>query len=123
MLKNLYLAIYNIVIIVIGILFVVGFMTFLSFIRSAVANPLPTFNVSEQSIIDITQTGTGLSLSDDGLANVPIGFDFVFGNQTYNNITIAMNGFMTFDSVSTFNSNVSRRRNYLAEQFPSTGFY
>ena len=31
-------------------------------------------------------------------------------------------GFMTFDSVSTFNSNVSRRRNYLAEQFPSTGY-
>ena len=80
------------------------------------------FTTSNSSIIDITQTGTGLSLSDDGLANVPIGFDFVFGNQTYNNITIAMNGFMTFDSVSTFNSNVSRRRNYLAEQFPSTGY-
>ena len=55
------------------------------------------FTTSNSSIIDITQTGTGLSLSDDGLANVPIGFDFVFGNQTYNNITIAMNGFMTFD--------------------------
>jgi hypothetical protein len=80
------------------------------------------FITSNNSIIDITQSGTGLSLQDDGMANVPIGFNFMFGDQTYNNISIAMNGFMTFDSVNTFNSNVTRRRNYLAEQFPSTGY-
>ena len=80
------------------------------------------FITSNNSIIDITQSGTGLSLQDDGMANVPIGFNFMFGDQTYSNISIAMNGFMTFDSVNTFNSNVTRRRNYLAEQFPSTGY-
>ena len=70
------------------------------------------FITSNNSIIDITQSGTGLSLQDDGMANVPIGFNFMFGDQTYNNISIAMNGFMTFDSVNTFNSNVTKRKCY-----------
>ena len=80
------------------------------------------FTVGTDPLIDITQSGTGLSLSDDGLANVPIGFDFTFGTNTYDNVSIAMNGFLTFSSVNNFNSNVSRRRNYLVERFPSTGY-
>ena len=120
MLKNIYEAIYNIVIIIIAILFVVGFMTFLSHIRYAMANT--EFTVGTDPLIDITQSGTGLSLSDDGLANVPIGFDFTFGTNTYDNVSVAMNGFLTFSSVNNFNSNVSRRRNYLVERFPSSGY-
>ena len=120
MLKNIYEAIYNIIIIIIAILFVVGFMTFLSHIRYAMANT--EFTVGTDPLIDITQSGTGLSLSDDGLANVPIGFDFTFGTNTYDNVSVAMNGFLTFSSVNNFNSNVSRRRNYLVERFPSTGY-
>ena len=81
-----------------------------------------TFTVGTDPLIDISQTGTGLSLSDDGIKNVAIGFDFTFGNNTYDNITVAMNGFLTFSSVTQFNSDVTRRRNYLSEQFPSAGY-
>lgn len=93
----------------------------LFFSVSTFANP-PTFTVGTDPLIDISQTGTGLSLSDDGIKNVAIGFDFTFGNNTYNNVTVAMNGFLTFNSVTQFNSDVIRRRNYLSEQFPSAGY-
>lgn len=82
----------------------------------------PTFQIGTDPLIDISQTGTGLSLSDDGIKNVAIGFDFTFGSNTYDNVTVAMNGFLTFSSVSQFNSDVTRRRNYLSEQFPSAGY-
>ena len=58
MLKNIYEAIYNIIIIIIAILFVVGFMTFLSHIRYAMANT--EFTVGTDPLIDITQSGTGI---------------------------------------------------------------
>ena len=82
----------------------------------------PTFQIGTDPLIDISQTGTGLSLSDDGIKNVAIGFDFTFGSNTYDNVTVAMNGFLTFSSVTQFNSDVTRRRNYLSEQFPSAGY-
>jgi len=118
--QNIYKIIYNSIILIIAILFTVGLTTFAALIKSAFANP--TFTVGTDPIIDISQSGTGLSLSDDGLRNVPIGFDFTFGNNTYDNVSVAMNGFLTFSTVNEFNSNVSRRRNYLVERFPSTGY-
>ena len=64
----------------------------LFFSVTTLANP-PTFTVGTDPLIDISQTGTGLSLSDDGIKNVAIGFDFTFGSNTYDNVTVAMNGF------------------------------
>ena len=68
----------------------------LFFSVSTLAN---TFTVGTDALIDISQTGTGLSLSDDGIKNVAIGFDFTFGDNTYNNVTVAMNGFLTLSLI------------------------
>ena len=90
----------------------------LLFSVSAQANN-PTFNVGTDPIINITNTGTGLSLSDDQMSGMKdIGFDFTFYDQTFDQVNISMNGFFTFQD----NFSVSRSRNYLSETLPATSF-
>ena len=82
------------------------------------ANP-PTFTVGTDPIIDITGTGTGLSLGDDQMSGMKnIGFDFTFYDQTFSQVNISMNGFFTFQS----NFSVPRSRNYLSETLPANSF-
>tara|TARA_B100000073_G_scaffold334292_1_gene326684 strand:+ start:222 stop:2213 length:1992 start_codon:yes stop_codon:yes gene_type:complete len=79
----------------------------------------PTFTVGTDPIIDITSTGTGLSLGDDQMSGMKnIGFDFTFYDQTFSQVNISMNGFFTFQS----NFSVPRSRNYLSETLPATSF-
>jgi hypothetical protein len=79
----------------------------------------PTFTVGTDPIIDITNTGTGLSLGDDQMSGMKdIGFDFTFYDQTFDQVNISMNGFFTFQS----NFSVPRSRNYLSETLPATSF-
>ncbi len=79
----------------------------------------PTFTVGTDPLIDITSTGTGLSLSDDQMSGMKnIGFDFTFYDQTFSQVNISMNGFFTFQS----NFSVPRSRNYLSETLPATSF-
>ena len=53
----------------------------------------PTFTVGTDPI-DITNTGTGLSLGDDQMSGMKdIGFDFTFYDQTFDQVNISMNGF------------------------------
>ena len=79
----------------------------------------PTFTIGTDPIIDITGTGTGLSLGDDNMSGMkPIGFDFEFYGQTFDEVNISMNGFFTFQS----NFSVSRSRNYRSETLPATSF-
>ena len=69
----------------------------------------PTFTVGTDPLIDITSTGTGLSLGDDSMSGMKnIGFDFTFYDQTFSQVNISMNGFFTFQS----NFSVPRTRNY-----------
>ena len=91
---------------------------FCIYINVAFANP-PTFTVGTDPIIDITGTGTGLSLGDDNMSGMkPLGFDFEFYGQTFDEVNISMNGFFTFQS----NFSVPRSRNYLSETLPATSF-
>jgi|TARA_R100000482_G_scaffold120371_1_gene65574 hypothetical protein len=79
----------------------------------------PTFTVGTDPIIDITNTGTGLSLGDDQMSGMKdIGFDFTFYDQTFDQVNISMNGFFTFQS----NFSVPRSRNYLSESLPASSF-
>ena len=79
----------------------------------------PVFNIGTDPIIDITGTGTGLSLGDDSMSGLKnIGFDFTFYDQTFNQVNISMNGFFTFQS----NFSVPRVRNYRSETLPATSF-
>jgi len=79
----------------------------------------PTFIVGTDPIIDITNTGTGLSLGDDQMSGMKdIGFDFTFYDQTFDQVNISMNGFFTFQN----NFSVSRQRNYLSETLTATSF-
>ena len=93
-------------------------LTLLFFSFSAIANP-PTFTIGTDPIIDITGTGTGLSLGDDNMSGMKnIGFDFNFYDQTFSQVNISMNGFFTFQN----NFSVSRSRNYRSETLPATSF-
>ena len=93
-------------------------LTLLFFSFSAMANA-PTFTIGTDPIIDITGTGTGLSLGDDNMSGMkPIGFDFEFYGQTFDEVNISMNGFFTFQN----NFSVSRSRNYRSETLPATSF-
>ena len=79
----------------------------------------PTFTVGTDPLIDITSTGTGLSLGDDSMSGMKnIGFDFTFYDQTFSQVNISMNGFFTFQS----NFSVPRTRNYRSETLPATSF-
>ena len=79
----------------------------------------PTFTVGTDPLIDITSTGTGLSLGDDNMSGMKnIGFDFTFYDQTFSQVNISMNGFFTFQN----NFSVSRSRNYRSETLPATSF-
>ena len=79
----------------------------------------PTFTVGTDPLIDITSTGTGLSLGDDQMSGMKnIGFDFTFYDQTFSQVNISMNGFFTFQS----NFSVPRSRTYLSETLPATSF-
>ncbi|OQY27798.1 MAG: hypothetical protein B6244_09400 [Candidatus Cloacimonetes bacterium 4572_55] len=46
--------------------------------------------------IDISQTGTSLSLDDDDYDVADLGFDFPFYGETENSISISSNGYLTF---------------------------
>lgn len=79
----------------------------------------PTFTVGTENIMDISTTGVALNLQDDAMSGMkPLGFDFNYYNNTYDEVNIAMNGFMTFNP----NFNVYNQRNYLSETLPATGF-
>ena len=79
----------------------------------------PTFTVGTENIMDISTTGAALNLQDDAMSGMkPLGFNFNYYNNTYDEVNIAMNGFMTFNP----NFNVTVRRNYLSETLPATGF-
>ena len=86
---------------------------------SSFAYANPTFTVGTDPLIDITGTGTGLSLGDDNMSGMkPLGFDFEFYGQTFDEVNISMNGFFTFQS----NFSVPRSRNYRSETLPATSF-
>ncbi len=79
----------------------------------------PVFNIGTDPVIDITGTGTGLSLGDDSMSGMKnIGFDFTFYDQTFSQVNISMNGFFTFQS----NFSVPRVRNYRSETLPASSF-
>ena len=49
-----------------------------------------------------TQGGTNLNLADDGMAyDVKLGFDFTFYGNTFNNVNISNNGFLTFGGLNS----------------------
>src|SRR5262249_41491013 len=49
------------------------------------------------SFVDISTTGTGLSLSDDQVSSaLPIGFSFNFYGTAYTSAFVSSNGFLTF---------------------------
>ncbi len=86
---------------------------------SSFAYANPTFTVGTDPLIDITGTGTGLSLGDDNMSGMKsLGFDFEFYGQTFDEVNISMNGFFTFQS----NFSVPRVRNYRSETLPATSF-
>ena len=79
----------------------------------------PTFTVGTDPIIDISQTGTALNLNDDAVSSSQnLGFDFTYYGNTYNQVKVAMNGFVTFNQ----NFNITGRRNYLSEVIPASGY-
>jgi len=117
-LKNIYTTLKNVIIIIIAILCTVGMTTFVSLIKSVMANP-PTFTVGTESIIDIRNTGQALNLGDDSMSGMKnLGFNFTFYDQTFDQVNISMNGFFTFQD----NFSVSRSRNYRSEVIPATSF-
>jgi hypothetical protein len=61
----------------------------------APVTPPPLQNIYEKG-------GTNLNLADDGIAtNINIGFDFEFYGNTWNNLNISNNGFLTFDGLNS----------------------
>jgi len=61
--------------------------------------------------MDISTTGAALNLQDDAMSGMkPLGFDFNYYNNTYDEVNIAMNGFMTFNP----NFSVNNQRIYLS---------
>ena len=94
-------------------------LIFILLFSTSVQATNPTFTVGTDPIIDITGTGTGLSLGDDQMSGMKnIGFDFTFYDQTFSQVNISMNGFFTFQS----NFSIPRYRNYLSETLPATSF-
>ncbi len=49
---------------------------------------------------DISLSGTSISLSDDDVEKVDIGFEFVFYDQTYTSVNVSSNGYISFNSTS-----------------------
>ena len=82
-------------------------------------NASDPFTVGTDPIIDISQTGTALNLGDDVVSSSQnLGFDFTYYGNTYNQVRVAMNGFVTFNQ----NFNITGRRNYLSEVIPAFGY-
>ncbi|MEW6995144.1 PEP-CTERM sorting domain-containing protein [Colwelliaceae bacterium MEBiC 14330] len=48
---------------------------------------------------DISTTGTQFNLSDDDVANINIGFNFDFFDNTYGSLQVSSNGFIGFSSL------------------------
>ncbi|MDC8003570.1 M36 family metallopeptidase [Aureisphaera galaxeae] len=72
-------------------------------IQDVVANLIPGGIAVDQTgtfaPIDITATGTTVSLGDDATsAALPVGFDFQFFENTYSDFYISSNGFLFFDA-------------------------
>ena len=55
--------------------------------------------------VEIFSVGTELDLSDDEMATVPIGFPFTFFGETYEEVKVCSNGWLSFTSTSTSNAN------------------
>ncbi len=55
--------------------------------------------------VDISATGTLLALTDDDSENVNYGFNFEFFGETYTDLFVGSNGFITFTAGSTDFSN------------------
>ena len=52
------------------------------------------------NFVDISATGTELSLGDDaGIPGVAIGFDFEFFGNTFNSVTVAADGYIAFPTL------------------------
>ena len=49
---------------------------------------------------DISLSGTSISLSDDDVEKVDIGFEFVFYDQIYTSVNVSSNGYISFNSTS-----------------------
>ena len=60
----------------------------------------PTFD-----FVDISGSGTSVSLSDDGQQSVDLPFAFPFYGETYDEVAIVSNGFLDFGPTSTAYSN------------------
>lgn len=67
---------------------------------SATANVDPfNYSVSSIGFDTIPGTGTNVTLGDDAIALVPIGFNFEFYGVTYSGAYISSNGFLSFTNV------------------------
>ena len=53
------------------------------------------------SFIDISSSGTAITLGDDDSSNVPIGFTFNFYGQDYTTVNVSSNGYLKFTTGST----------------------
>jgi hypothetical protein len=64
-----------------------------------------TTNKIPNNFVDISSTGTELTFSDeDGIAGIPIGFNFTFFGTIFNTITITSNGYLSFSpTISRYN--------------------
>ena len=72
-----------------------------------------TINVIPGNFIDISAAGTILSVDpQDGISGIPIEFDFQFYNNSYNTISIASDGYISFSPFVSIDQNTS---------IPSTG--
>lgn len=66
-----------------------------------VTSPVPTnYNVSPITYAPSTITGTAGPSGDDNVATAPIGFSFNFYGNTYTDVVISTNGFISFDLAS-----------------------
>ncbi len=83
---------------------------------------IPEFRHIPFNWVEINNIGvnTGINEDDQNLGPFPIGFDFPwYDNMTYNSIRVCSNGFLSFTSTSTDNSNdpipsVSEPNNFIA---------
>ncbi len=57
------------------------------------------------SLTGMTVLYSGSDYDDEETPNIPIGFDFKFGGQTYNTLTIGVNGAISFTETNIFNTN------------------
>ncbi len=55
-----------------------------------------TFTDSTNALEDISGTGTLLPLTDDSNANAPIGFNFTFFGNSFSDVFVSSNGFLSF---------------------------